>query len=69
MPPRLTLALLNPRGLTGRTVNLPNDVDAMRDYDREDIRTVEIPAATGSAPRARSPRPMAAPPPADANSV
>jgi CubicO group peptidase (beta-lactamase class C family) len=47
MPPRLTLALLNPRGLTGRTVNLPNDVDAMRDYNREDIRTVEIPAANG----------------------
>jgi CubicO group peptidase (beta-lactamase class C family) len=47
MPPRLALALLNPRGLTGRTVNLPNDVDAMRDYNREDIRTVEIPAANG----------------------
>ncbi|HYX99926.1 MAG TPA: serine hydrolase domain-containing protein, partial [Mycobacterium sp.] len=47
MPPRLTLALLNPRSLTGRTVNLPNDVDAMRDYNREDIRAVEIPAANG----------------------
>jgi CubicO group peptidase (beta-lactamase class C family) len=47
MPPRLALALLNPRGLTGRTVNLPNDVDAMRDYNDEDIRTVEIPAANG----------------------
>jgi CubicO group peptidase (beta-lactamase class C family) len=47
MPPRLALALLNPRSLTGRSVNLPNDVDAMRDYNREDIRTVEIPAANG----------------------
>jgi CubicO group peptidase (beta-lactamase class C family) len=47
MPPRLAMALLNPRGLTGRTVNLPNDVDAMRDYNREDVRTVEIPAANG----------------------
>jgi CubicO group peptidase (beta-lactamase class C family) len=47
MPPRLTLSLLNPRSLTARTVNLPNDVDAMRDYNREDIRTVEIPAANG----------------------
>ncbi len=47
MPPRLTLALLNPRALTGRSVNLPNDVDAMQDYNREDIRTVEIPAANG----------------------
>jgi CubicO group peptidase (beta-lactamase class C family) len=47
MPPRLALALLNPFGLTGRTVNLPNDVDAMRDFNREDVRTVEIPAANG----------------------
>jgi CubicO group peptidase (beta-lactamase class C family) len=47
MPPRLALALLNPFGLTGRTVNLPNDVDAMRDFNREEVRTVEIPAANG----------------------
>jgi CubicO group peptidase (beta-lactamase class C family) len=47
MPPRLALGLLNPRGLTARSVNLPNDVDAMQDYNREDIRTVEIPAANG----------------------
>ena len=47
MPPRLTMALLNPRGLTGRSINLPNDVDAMQDYNREEIRTVEIPAANG----------------------
>jgi CubicO group peptidase (beta-lactamase class C family) len=47
MPPRLALALLNPFGLTGRTVNLPNDIDAMRDFNREEVRTVEIPAANG----------------------
>ena len=47
MAPRLALALLNPFGLTGRTVNLPNDVDAMRDFNREEVRTVEIPAANG----------------------
>ncbi|OHV01735.1 serine hydrolase domain-containing protein [Mycobacterium talmoniae] len=47
MPPRLALALLNPFGLTGRSVNLPNDIDAMRDFNREDVRTVEMPAANG----------------------
>src|ERR1700733_13628617 len=47
MPPRLALALLNPFGLTGRSVNLPNDIDAMRDFNREEVRTVEIPAANG----------------------
>jgi CubicO group peptidase (beta-lactamase class C family) len=47
MPPRLALALLNPFGLTGRTVNVPNGVDAMRDFNREEVRTVEIPAANG----------------------
>jgi CubicO group peptidase (beta-lactamase class C family) len=47
MPPRLTLALLKPSSLTGRSVNLPNDVDAMLDFNREEVRTVEIPAANG----------------------
>ncbi|HEU4361934.1 MAG TPA: serine hydrolase domain-containing protein, partial [Mycobacterium sp.] len=47
MPPRLALALLNPFGLTGRSVNLPNDIDVMDAFDREEVRTVEIPAANG----------------------
>jgi len=50
MPPRLALSLLNPRSLTGRSVNVPNDVDAMRDFNREEVRTVEIPAANGIGP-------------------
>jgi CubicO group peptidase (beta-lactamase class C family) len=47
MPPRLALALLNPFSFTGRAVNLPNDIDAMRDFNREEVRTVEMPAANG----------------------
>ncbi|OBI42930.1 EstA family serine hydrolase [Mycobacterium kyorinense] len=47
MPPRVALGLLNPFGLTSRAALLPNDIDAMRDYNREDVRTVEIPAANG----------------------
>jgi CubicO group peptidase (beta-lactamase class C family) len=47
MPPRLTLQLLNPFGLTARSVNLPNDIDVMTDFNREEVRTVEMPAANG----------------------
>src|SRR5579875_443678 len=47
IPPKVALGLLNPFGLTARAVNLPNDVDAMRDFNREDVRTVEMPAANG----------------------
>ncbi|MGH3530443.1 MAG: serine hydrolase domain-containing protein [Mycobacterium sp.] len=47
LPRRFAVALLNPFGLSGRTVNLPNDIDVMRDFNREDVRTVEMPAANG----------------------
>jgi CubicO group peptidase (beta-lactamase class C family) len=47
MPPKFALALLNPFGLTARTVKLPNDVDVMNDFNGEDVRTVEMPAANG----------------------
>ena len=47
MPPKFALSLLNPFGLTARTVNLPNDVDVMNNFNREDVRTVEMPAANG----------------------
>lgn len=47
MPAKFALSLLNPFGLTGKTVNLPNDVDVMYDFNREDVRTVEMPAANG----------------------
>lgn len=47
MPPKLALALFNPFGLTAKTVKLPNDVDVMRDFNREEVRTVEMPAGNG----------------------
>ncbi|MBO0865204.1 MAG: beta-lactamase family protein [Mycobacterium sp.] len=47
MPPKFALSLLNPFGLTGKTVNLPNDVDVMNDFNREEVRSVEMPAANG----------------------
>lgn len=47
MPPRLALQLLNPFGLTARSVNLPNDIDVMTDFNREEVRAVEMPAANG----------------------
>jgi CubicO group peptidase (beta-lactamase class C family) len=47
MPPKFALSLLNPFGLTSKTVNLPNDVDVMNDVNREEVRTVEMPAANG----------------------
>lgn len=47
MPSKFALALMNPFGLTARTVKLPNDVDVMNDFNGEDVRTVEMPAANG----------------------
>ncbi|OBJ74298.1 serine hydrolase domain-containing protein [Mycobacterium sp. 1274756.6] len=47
LPPRLTLAFLNPFGLTGRAANVIAGIDPMRDFNREEIRRVEIPAANG----------------------
>ncbi|WP_375487531.1 serine hydrolase domain-containing protein [uncultured Mycobacterium sp.] len=47
MPPKFAVALLNPFGLTAKTVKLPSDVDVMRDFNREEVRTVEMPAANG----------------------
>ena len=46
MPPRFVAAMLKPRSLTARTFGNPNigDLDA---YNRDDVRTVEIPAANG----------------------
>ncbi|GBE66856.1 serine hydrolase [Mycobacterium sp. MFM001] len=48
LPPRLALALLNPFGLISRAANLPNGIDPTRsDYNLDEMRTVEIPAANG----------------------
>ena len=47
MPPRLVAALLNPRGLTARTLVNPKGIGDLRAYNREEVRVVEIPAANG----------------------
>ncbi|ORW02556.1 EstA family serine hydrolase [Mycobacterium kyorinense] len=48
LPSRLALAFLNPFSLISRAANLPNGIDPTRsDYNLEEMRTVEIPAANG----------------------
>ena len=47
MPPRFVAALFNPRSLTARAVGIPKDIGALEDFNREEVRTVEIPAANG----------------------
>lgn len=48
MPPRFLGASLNPVGLAARTVRLPRGVDPFNgDYNRDDVRAVEIPSANG----------------------
>lgn len=47
MPAGFALSLLNPFGLTSKTVKLPTDVDVMRDFNSEKVRRVEMPAANG----------------------
>ena len=48
MPPGFVAASLNPVGLTARTVSIPRDAIAWDgDYNRDDVRAVEIPSANG----------------------
>jgi CubicO group peptidase (beta-lactamase class C family) len=48
MPPGFVAASLNPVGLTARTVGVPKGVNAFDgDYNRDEVRTVEIPSANG----------------------
>jgi CubicO group peptidase (beta-lactamase class C family) len=50
MPPGFVAASLNPFGLTARTVAVPSGVNAFDgDYNRDDVRAVEIPSANGTA--------------------
>jgi len=42
--------LLNPVSLASKSVNIPNDVDVMNDFNRDEVRTVEMPAANGIGP-------------------
>ena len=48
MPAGFLGASLNPVGLTARTVSVPRGVDPFNgDYNRDDVRAVEIPSANG----------------------
>lgn len=49
MPVGFLMGSLNPRGLLARTAAIPADVDPYRgDYNRDDVRRVEIPSANGT---------------------
>ena len=47
MPPRFVAAMLNPRGLTARTLANPKGIGDLDAFNREEVRAVEIPAANG----------------------
>jgi CubicO group peptidase (beta-lactamase class C family) len=47
LPPRFVAALLNPLGLTGRTLANPKGIGNLGAFNREEVCTVEIPAANG----------------------
>jgi CubicO group peptidase (beta-lactamase class C family) len=47
MPTRFAMSLLNPFSLGSKSVNIPNDVDVMKDFNSDEVRRVEMPAANG----------------------
>jgi CubicO group peptidase (beta-lactamase class C family) len=48
MPPGFVAASLNPVGLTARTCSIPRDAIAWEgDYNRDEVRAIEIPSANG----------------------
>jgi CubicO group peptidase (beta-lactamase class C family) len=47
MPPRFVAALLNPFGLTARTLANPKGIGNLGAFNRDEVRAVEIPAANG----------------------
>lgn len=47
MPAGFALSLLNPFSMASKSVNIPNDVDVMNDFNGDEVRTVEMPAANG----------------------
>jgi CubicO group peptidase (beta-lactamase class C family) len=47
LPPRFVLAFLNPRSLTGRSFGNPKLLGVTGNYNRPDVRRLEIPAANG----------------------
>ena len=49
MPPGFLIGSLNPRGLLARAAAIPADIDPYQgDYNRDDVRRVEIPSANGT---------------------
>jgi len=46
-PARFALSLLNPLSLASKSANIPKDVDVMNDFNRDEVRTVEMPAGNG----------------------
>jgi CubicO group peptidase (beta-lactamase class C family) len=47
LPPRFVLALLNPKSLTGRAFGNPKLLGALDNYNRREVRRLEIPASNG----------------------
>lgn len=47
MPPRFVASLLNPFGLTARTLANPKGIGDLDAFNRDEVRAVEIPAANG----------------------
>ena len=48
LPPRFVLAMLNPKSLTARTVGNPKALGVPANYNRRDVRRLEIPAGNGN---------------------
>ncbi len=48
MPPRLVAAFLNPFGLTARSSTVAEGIKGFADFNREDMRVVEMPAVNGT---------------------
>jgi CubicO group peptidase (beta-lactamase class C family) len=47
MPMRFVAATFNPRSLTSRAATIPKGLNTLDDYNRDDVRVVEIPATNG----------------------
>lgn len=47
MPPRFVAAMMNPRSLSTRAFNNPKQLGTLTAFNREDLRSLEIPAANG----------------------
>jgi CubicO group peptidase (beta-lactamase class C family) len=61
MPPLFVAALFNSRSLTGRALQIAAGVKEAADFNRDDIRILEMPAATARLRLGRSPKSTATP--------